>query len=124
MFCPLCKAEFRAGFTHCSDCHLPLVGTKQEADQQTVTTVWKGGSKSEFESVLTALQNAEISLLFQEHLNARSAVQASLSNFLHPLRQPSAVSDTEFEVRVLGIDASRARQAIQDALTETPDEDE
>lgn len=124
MFCPLCKAEFRQGFTQCSDCRLPLVATQQEADQQTVMPVWKGGSKSEFEAVLTALQNAQIPLSFQEHLNARSAVQTSLRNFVHPLRQPSVVSDTEFEVKVLGSDSHRARQAIQDALAETADEDE
>ncbi len=25
MFCPICKAEFRRGFTKCSDCNLQLV---------------------------------------------------------------------------------------------------
>jgi hypothetical protein len=25
MFCPKCKSEYRAGFTHCSDCNVPLV---------------------------------------------------------------------------------------------------
>ncbi len=25
MFCPQCGAEFREGFTECSDCHVPLV---------------------------------------------------------------------------------------------------
>jgi hypothetical protein len=25
MFCPLCKAEYRAGFSHCSDCEVDLV---------------------------------------------------------------------------------------------------
>lgn len=124
MFCPLWKAEFRQGFTTCSDCHLPLVATKQEADQQTVTPVGRGGSKSEFESVLTELQNAEIPLLFQEHLNARSAARASLHNFFLPFRRQSPVYDTEFEVKVLASDSGRARQAIQDALAEVADEDE
>src|ERR1043166_2720764 len=26
MFCPQCKSEYRAGFTRCSDCDVPLVG--------------------------------------------------------------------------------------------------
>ena len=25
MFCPLCKAEYRPGFTRCADCDVPLV---------------------------------------------------------------------------------------------------
>src|SRR6478609_6300772 len=25
MFCPKCKAEYRVGFTRCSDCHIDLV---------------------------------------------------------------------------------------------------
>jgi hypothetical protein len=25
MFCPKCKSEYRAGFSHCSDCNVPLV---------------------------------------------------------------------------------------------------
>ena len=25
MFCPICKAEYRAGFTHCNDCDAGLV---------------------------------------------------------------------------------------------------
>ncbi len=25
MYCPECQAEFREGFTECSDCHVPLV---------------------------------------------------------------------------------------------------
>lgn len=24
-FCPFCRAEYRAGFTHCADCQVPLV---------------------------------------------------------------------------------------------------
>src|SRR5215470_8985714 len=99
MFCPLCKAEFRDGFTQCSDCHLPLVATKQEADQQLVTPVWRGGSP-EFESVLTALQDAKIPLLFRERLNARRAVQASVLPSLASLRRPTPVFDTEFEIKV------------------------
>src|SRR5882724_2491542 len=26
MFCPRCRAEYRIGFTHCSDCDVDLVG--------------------------------------------------------------------------------------------------
>jgi hypothetical protein len=114
MFCPLCKTEFRDGFTRCSDCHLPLVATKQEADQRTVTQVWRGGSKSEFEAVLTALQREEIPFLFHERLNVGGAVQSSLRNLV--ISPPRLTHDTEFEVRVLGRDEDRAREAVRGAI--------
>jgi hypothetical protein len=31
MFCPRCEAEFRSGFTLCSDCDVPLVDALPEA---------------------------------------------------------------------------------------------
>jgi hypothetical protein len=116
MFCPLCKAEFRDGFTHCSVCHIPLIATKQEADQQTVTQVWRGGNKSEFEAVLTALQRAQIPLLLREHLNVRGAAKLAL---LGLVIGPQRTHDTEFEIRVLENDADRARQAVRHAHRET-----
>jgi hypothetical protein len=119
MFCPLCKAEFRDGFTQCSDCHIALVGSKQEADRQAVTRVWKGGNKSEFESVLAALQQAEIPLKFREHLNARPAVRSGLLYSL--FARPNHTHDTEFEVEVLGSDAERAQLAVRGALGEIED---
>ena len=73
--------------------------TKQEADRQAVTRVWKGGNQSEFESVLSALQQAEIPLLFREHLNVRSAVQATFLGLA--LRRQHATYDTEFELKIL-----------------------
>jgi hypothetical protein len=110
MFCPLCKAEFRPGITQCSDCHIPLVATKQEVDQRSVTRVWRGGSKKEFESVLVALQRAEIPLMFREHLNVRGAAKLSL---LSLVIGPQPIHDTEFEIRVLGDDADRALEAVR-----------
>lgn len=86
------KPNIARGFTQCSDCHLPLAGTKQEADQQTATPVWRGGNESEFAYVLTALQDAEIPLLFKERLDVRSAAQAALLNLFS--RFASALSTT------------------------------
>jgi hypothetical protein len=119
VFCPLCKAEFRDGFAQCSDCRIALVATKEEAERQTVAIVWKGG-KSELEPVLSALQQAEIGLHFREHLNVKSAVRSGL--FSPVLGRVNQGHDTEFEVRVLGRDAERARLAIHQALDETEDD--
>jgi hypothetical protein len=37
MYCPQCRAEYRAGFTECSDCHVPLLtGTGVPDPQHTI----------------------------------------------------------------------------------------
>ena len=33
MFCPECRAEYRRGFTRCSDCNIPLVSTLPREDE-------------------------------------------------------------------------------------------
>ena len=32
MFCPKCRSEYRAAFTHCSDCNVPLVDRLPEEE--------------------------------------------------------------------------------------------
>jgi hypothetical protein len=32
MYCPQCQAEFRGGFTECSDCHVPLLAGTPPAE--------------------------------------------------------------------------------------------
>jgi hypothetical protein len=78
--------------------------------------VWNGGDKSEFESVLTALQQAGIPLKFQEHLNVRPAVRSGLLYAL--FARSNHTHDTEFEVQVLGSDAERAKFAVRRAVGE------
>jgi hypothetical protein len=40
MFCPQCKAEYRRGFTHCSDCDVDLVGDLTSGTEQTEISTW------------------------------------------------------------------------------------
>ena len=120
MFCPLCKAEFREGFTECSDCHVSLVATKQDANAAAVVSVWRGGNKQELEAVLTALSRNNIPVSFRQHRSAASATgQAFLSLFL--LSATEGLS-REFEVTVFESDGTRAQAAIENALSE-PDDD-
>lgn len=120
MFCPLCKAEYRDGFTHCSDCRIPLMPAKQEADAARVVRVWKGGDKYEFDLILDALHDAEIPLHFREHVNVGPAIRAGFWPLL-PLGRPKKAFDTEFEVNVLQRDAEHAAQVLRQAI---PREDE
>ncbi len=61
MFCPNCKAEYRAGFTSCADCNVELVG---EAPQQNSTAayvvLWRGEDPAFHDTLLDELENAGI----------------------------------------------------------------
>jgi len=43
-FCPICKAEYRAGFRQCSDCLADLVDSLREAEVAQVILLWEGVS--------------------------------------------------------------------------------
>ena len=60
MYCPLCKAEYRAGFDQCSDCHVGLVQTREHAEAASVLLLWKGTQQSRFNAIVGALRDANI----------------------------------------------------------------
>ena len=64
MFCPVCKSEYREGFTKCSDCGVDLVkhlpddsGGSRSSD---LAVAWRGSDPSAYSAALAALQDAEI----------------------------------------------------------------
>jgi hypothetical protein len=64
MFCPVCKAEYRAGYTHCADCDVDLVEAlpKEESDSgehDPFVPVWSGADP-EFTEACGALAQAKI----------------------------------------------------------------
>lgn len=82
MFCPVCKYEFRRGFTHCNTCDVDLVEalpTEQEVDHTPPPTaaqmdhptlLWSGASGGIFSALTTALDDAQIPYN-KEELDAR-----------------------------------------------------
>jgi hypothetical protein len=64
MFCPLCKAEYREGFTRCSDCETDLVASLDSsaspARREGPSLAWRGDDPVAFGRVLAALQEARI----------------------------------------------------------------
>jgi hypothetical protein len=68
MFCPVCKAEYRLGFTHCSDCDVDLVehlDDKSSApgftgDPDALEVLWAGTSAPTLSSITGALEAAKI----------------------------------------------------------------
>src|SRR5271157_3378023 len=116
MFCPLCKAEYRDGFTQCSDCRLPLLATQEEAAAAGVRRLWTGSSRRDFEDILTALAQAEILCHSRETLTTRPGPW--LSMLLWQFMRPR--STAVFWVDVREADSDRARQASRHVLDPEP----
>ena len=67
MFCPQCKAEYRPGVTHCSDCDVELVEELSESENElrygsleTLRSVWTGKDQARCVSLCERLKAAEI----------------------------------------------------------------
>ena len=62
MFCPQCKAEYRSGFTQCSDCYVDLVEAlpEQESPTQALTLLWECADETECVGVCRDLKEADI----------------------------------------------------------------
>ena len=61
MFCPVCKAEYRLGFTHCSDCDVDLVESLPASQAPNdLALAWRGSDPVSFSAALAALRDANI----------------------------------------------------------------
>ncbi len=65
MFCPVCKAEYRKGFTRCADCDVELVASlekppSEDTQDEPATLLWQGQDPVVFTAILNALRAAEI----------------------------------------------------------------
>ncbi len=113
MFCPLCRAEFRLGFTECSDCHVALVPTLAEAAAASAE-LWKGSDEDELNRILAALDAQEILSHYNERVRGESTFMvlgiplSMLTGF--PLGTSRSMS--EYEVWVFRKDLERAKTAI------------
>lgn len=81
MFCPICKYEFRRGFTKCNECGVDLVDSLPPEDDTpeagiapaqmvSPTLLWRGSGNSTFNDVRMALESAGIPYN-REELDAR-----------------------------------------------------
>jgi hypothetical protein len=60
MFCPKCKAEYRAGITRCPDCDEALASSKAPAGQVGPALAWRGNDPVAFSRALAALREHKI----------------------------------------------------------------
>ena len=69
MFCPECRAEYRPGFTRCSDCDLDLVSELPESDHaaEKLKRVWTGKDQARCVSICKGFKEAGIPFKVDQH---------------------------------------------------------
>ena len=106
MVCPLCKAEYRDGFSVCHDCHIPLAPA-DSARSIPVIRLWKGDRQHKLDAILGALDAASIASHHKEIVNVRPTITV-FGISLTP-RQ----STFQYEIWVFQSDLQRAQSAIE-----------
>ena len=106
MYCPLCLAEFRDGFTQCSDCHVMLVPTLAEASTSRVR-LWKGNRQTDLDRILAELDGAQVPCHYKELVNTKPRFSV-MGIAIGP--NPSTF---EYEVWVFRRDLDSARAATR-----------
>lgn len=109
-FCPICKAEYRAGFRQCSDCLADLVDSLREAEVAKETLLWEGLSRSKFCAIVAALRDANIPN------RAKSAADPDKAYSFNPFVRMSMKKQMSWQVFVLETDYEKARNAAQSCL--------
>lgn len=106
MFCPLCKAEYREGFTRCADCDVDLApslpSSAAGAPEEDLVLVWKGTDAAFFGQLVHSLDGAGITC----HARRRQLYTPE-EYFAGP------GIGSEFELRVFEHDASAARRILE-----------
>jgi hypothetical protein len=120
MFCPLCKAEYRQGFSSCSDCHIPLVGTQEEAAATEVDRLWTGDDRTVFGRILDALLDAAIPFRSRESLKSQPWPWISILLFRFMKPRPTF----EYSIDILHRDRDRAGAAIPKTKNDDDYDDE
>jgi len=114
MFCPECKAEYRPGFTHCSDCDVDLVEElpgEESSSDEALTWLWECDDQSECVGVCSDLKKANIPYKVDQipyDRTARMGVQWHYRILISP-------SDLDRAKDVLGIDAPQRTIPSYDA---------
>lgn len=120
MFCPLCKSEFRDGFSKCSDCQIALVSSRAEAEGVATDLAWKGDNRERCNRVLDTLTDAGIPFHSKELLKKQPRPWLSFLLFRFMTPPPTF----ELAVWVLDKDFARAEAAIREQEAEEIDGDE
>lgn len=120
MFCPLCKAEYRKGFTTCSDCEVALVSElpaenvdASSSSKGPLLPLWEGDDLALHSSLLEALDAARIPY-FSKPLSVYPGVRRADPFPVQPLTLFG------YKVAVLSSDFPGAKQILEKLLDQEP----
>ena len=109
MYCPLCKAEYRQGFSRCSDCQVALVATQEEANSVAVDRLWTGDDRRKMEKILNGLMDAEVPFRSKETLKAQPWPWLSILLFRFMRPRPTF----EFYIDIFDKDRARSDEVLR-----------
>jgi len=105
VYCPKCRAEYREGFTECSDCRVPLVwelppeSTGPGNPDLEWVSVFDGDDPLIIASAKELLERAGIPFyVVGDEIGARHAV---IGEYIHPWRRICVGRDREAEARAI-----------------------
>ena len=121
MFCPQCRAEYRPGFTHCTDCDVDLVDALPESEEETskalpggsLEILWEGEDLALFTTLLDELEAAGIRY-FDQALSIYPGVRRRDHFPVEPLMRFG------YQVAVLSPNLERARTILERLQREKP----
>lgn len=104
MFCPICRAEFRAGFERCSDCHIFLVSERPAEREQQIewrdpVTVFRGSDPTLIAVTTSFLEGGGIPFVVQNE-RSLNLLGAGLGTSF------SSIVDVEIQVEAEYADAA------------------
>jgi len=111
-YCPICKAEYRAGFARCCHCLALLVDSSNETDAARVVLLWEGLSRHKFEAIVAALRGANIPNRARCGADAEMAYRNPLARMMK-MKMKRQVS---WQVSVLEADYERAQSVARSCL--------
>jgi hypothetical protein len=105
MFCPQCRSEYRAGFTHCTACdadlvsQLPARGVEETHEDDAPTIVFTTGDAMEAALIRSVLEGSGITVwVFDENL---SRIDSPLSILIGGMKIAVAHSQEDLALEVL-----------------------
>ena len=97
MFCPKCEAEYREGFTTCSDCHIPLI---EQLPEELEASDYKP-EYVEFKPLLSTYNSGDIAFIKSifDSENINYYFKGENFHFVRPAVQPAILMVEENQVK-------------------------
>ena len=117
MYCPLCKAEYRAGFDRCSDCLIGLVQTRVQAEAAKVNLLWEGTGQSKFNDIVAALTDANIANQSRSAARSESGFGIRFSGIIGMVMGAKRLHDQmSWQIFVFESDYAKARGIVENRV--------